>query len=117
MGWGLVAAPVASAYTPGNAAKSGGSTVTISGLNFGAYSFTASTSATGVDMCGTASWTSGTTVECRTIAATAVKTSYAKVTVGAVVGTRVGVYFTFDGTAELWGEGGSRCGKCVGSTQ
>ena len=86
--------------------KSGGSTVTISGLNFGAYSFTASLAATGVDMCGTASWTSGTTVECRTIAATAVKTSYAKVTVGAVVGTRVGVYFTFDGTAELvWREG------------
>ena len=95
------AAPVASAYAPGNAVKSGGATVTISGLNFGAYSFTASLAATGVDMCGTASWTSGTTVECRMIAATAVKTSYAKVTVGAVVGTRVGVYFTFDGTAEL----------------
>ena len=78
--------------------------MTISGLNFGAYSFTASTSATGVDMCGTASWTSGTTVECRTIAATTLQTSYAKVTVGAVVGTRVGFYFTFDGTAELRGE-------------
>ena len=100
---------MASAYTPGNAAKTGGSTVTISGLNFGAYSFTPSTSATGVDMCGTASWTSGTTVECRMIAATAVKTSYAKVTVGAVVGTRVGFYFTFDGTAEMWGEREGRC--------
>jgi hypothetical protein len=85
--------------------------VTISGLNFGAYSFTASTSATGVDMCGTASWTSGTTVECRTIAATTLKTSYAKVTVGAVVGTRAGFYFTFDGTAELWGRRGADVGN------
>ena len=113
----MVAAPVASAYAPGNAAKTGGSTVTISGLNFGAYSLTASVSATGVDMCGTASWTSGTTVECRVIAATAVKTSYAKVTVGAVVGTRVGVYFTFDGTAEMCGGRGGRCSEYVRSTQ
>ena len=89
--------------------------MTISGLNFGAYSLTASVSSTGVDMCswrghvhmcGTASWTSGTTVQCEMLAPKAMKTSYAKVTVGAVVGTRVGVYFTFDGTAELvWREG------------
>ena len=96
---------------PVNAATSGGATVTISGLNFGAYSFTPSLLVTGVDMCGTASWTSGTTVECRVIAATAVKTSYAKVTVGAVVGTRAGFYFTFDGTAELWGRGGADVGN------
>ena len=91
-----------SAPAPKNTLRSGTGTVTISGLNFGAYSFTPSLLATGVDMCGTASWTSGTTVECRVIAATAVKTSYAKVTVGAVVGTRVGFYFTFDGTTEMW---------------
>ena len=114
----MSAAPVASAYTPGNAPITGGSTATISGLNFGAYSFTASVSATGVDMCGTASWTSGTTVECRMIAATAMKTSYAKVTVGAVVGTRVRFYFTFDGTAEMWGEREGRCsGERARSTQ
>ena len=50
-------------------------------------------------------------------AATAVKTSYAKVTVEAVVGTRVGVFFTFDGTAEMLGERKGLWGECVGSTQ
>ena len=78
--------------------------MTISGLSFGALSPTPSASATGVEMCSTASWTSGTTVECQISAATAAKTSYTTVTVAAVVGTRVRDHFTFDGTADLVGE-------------
>ena len=78
-------------------ALSGGSTVTISGLNFGSYSFTATASATGVDLCSTASWSSATTLQCLMVAPKMLTRTHAKVTVGGVVGTRASKYFTFDG--------------------
>ena len=101
-GMGCGAAPVFSAPAPKNTIRSGSGTVTISGLNFGAYSFTPTATHSGDILCGTASWTSGTTVACSPSAFTAqASATRARVTVSAVVGTRSVVGFTFDGT-EFW---------------
>ena len=90
--------PVVSGIGGTNSATSGGSSVTITGLNFGSYSFTATTAANGIDRCSTTSWSSATTVACLLVAATAIlNPAFAKVTVSAVVGTRAGLnLFTFD---------------------
>ena len=91
------AAPVVSYEVPVNAATSGGATVTISGLSFGVYGFTPTGHAV-VDVdCGTTSWTSATTAQCLLSAPTTLITSYSKVTVGAVVGTKALSVSTFDG--------------------
>ena len=94
----MLAAPVASAYTPGNGVPAGGAVVTISGLNFCSTSCTPSASVTGVDTCATTSWVSGTALECRMSAASSVTSSYGNVMINAVVGTRLSA-FIYDGTA------------------
>jgi hypothetical protein len=91
-------APAVSAFEGRNVAASGSSTVTISGLNFGSYSFTPS-GRMGADLCASASWTSQTTLQCGMVGGTTLAPSYTKVTVGAVVGTRASVTFTFDAPA------------------
>ena len=83
---------------------SGGSTVTIMGLSFGQHNFTPSLqlhtvsgSLPGADTCGTASWTSASTVQCRPVEVTAPTSSFVRVILGALVATRAGSHFTFDG--------------------
>ena len=93
----VCAAPVVSYEVPVNAATSGGATVTISGLNFGVYGFTPTGHAVGDVDCGTTSWSSATTAQCLLSAPITLSTSYSKVTVGAVVGTKSSSVFTFDG--------------------
>ena len=93
----MSAAPVASYEVVWNGAASGGAMVTITGLNFGSYGFTATANVAFDADCGTTSWSSDTTVACTLSAATTLITSYSKVTVGAVVGTRATKAFTFDG--------------------
>ena len=93
----LSAAPVASYEVVWNGAASGGAMVTITGLNFGSYGFTATANVAFDADCGTTSWSSATTVACTLSAATTLTTSYSKVTVGAVVGTKATKAFTFDG--------------------
>ena len=96
-----------SAPAPKNTLRSGTGTVTISGLNFGAYSFTPTATHSGDILCGTASWTSGTTVACSPSAfTTQASATRARVTVSAVVGTRSVIGFTFDGNDS----GASGCG-------
>ena len=101
LGGFVFAAPVVSTSfeldVRNSGALSGGSTVTIGGLNFGSYSFTATASATGIDLCSTASWCSVTALQCLMVAPTTLMLAHAKVTVGGVVGTRASKYFTFDG--------------------
>ena len=80
-----------------NGAASGGAMVTITGMNFGSYGFTATANVAFDADCGTTSWSSATTVACTLSAATTLTTSYSKVTVGAVVGTKATKAFTFDG--------------------
>ena len=91
------AAPVVSYEVPVNAATSGGATVTISGLSFGVYGFTPTGHAVKEVDCGTTSWSSATTAQCLLSTPTSLSTSYSKVTVGAVVGTKASSVFTFDG--------------------
>ena len=95
------AAPVVSYEVPVNAATSGGATVTISGLNFGVYGFTPTGHAVLDVDCATTSWTSATTAQCLLSAPTTLSTTYSKVTVGAVVGTKALSVFTFDGKV-IW---------------
>jgi hypothetical protein len=86
--------------SPSNVGATGGGTITISGLGFGGLVVTPSASlgdALGVaDMCGSATWTSATTVACGPAAygGSAVRTA---VSVSAVVGTLTGL-FSFDGS-------------------
>ena len=82
---------------PLNAATSGGATVTISGLNFGVYGFTPTGHAVVDADCGTTSWSSATTAQCLLGAPPMLSTTYSKVTVGAVVGSKALSEFTFDG--------------------
>ena len=93
----MSAAPVASYEVVWNGAASGGAMVTITGMNFGSYGFTATANVAFDADCGTMSWSSATTVACMLSAATTLTTSYTKVTVGAVVGTKAIKAFTFDG--------------------
>jgi hypothetical protein len=89
----VYAAPAASTATA-NAVSSGTGTFTISGLNFGASSPTATASLTTVDVCGSTAWTSATTVACapRAYGGSRVRTT---VSVSALVGTLTG-RFSFD---------------------
>ena len=76
-----------------NAATSGGSTVTISGLNFGYH--TATPTATMNDAaCSTTAWSSATTVQCSGAAGSGPAVQ-ATLSVAATVGTRLNV-FSFD---------------------
>jgi hypothetical protein len=90
-----MAAPVVSGPAPANAAPSGGGTVTIGGLSFGAAGPTATASLTAADVCGSSAWTSATTVACAAQAygGTAVRTA---VSVSGVTGTATG-QLSFDG--------------------
>jgi hypothetical protein len=102
VGHGRCAAPVASYTLPLNGAASGSSSVTITGLSFGAFGFTPSAGVvSGSELCSTASWSSGTAVQCRSgVPTTLSSQSHAVVTVSGVVGTR-GSRFTFDGRFAL----------------
>lgn len=96
MGWWLVcAAPVFSTLQPKNTIGSGDESVTISGLNFGAYSFTPTVAHSGEILCGTASWTSGTSVACLLAVVTS-NPDALLVMVSTVAGTRLRP-FSFDG--------------------
>ena len=99
------AAPVVSYEVPVNAATSGGATVTISGLSFGVYGFTPTGHAVADVDCGTTSWSSATTAQCLLSTPTTLSTSYSKVTVGAVVGTKASSVFTFDGMCRAFAVG------------
>ena len=94
---GRCAAPVASSMLPLNGAASGSSSVTIAGLNFGAYAFTPSAGlVSGSELCSTTSWSSGTAVQCHSGVPTMLgDESHMAVTINNVVGTR-GSRFTFD---------------------
>lgn len=81
-----------------NGPVSGGSTVTISGLNFG---YKASTPTTGLDVgesCTTSSWTSSTTVACGGQGGGGGTTAVTQLTITSMVGTSFGG-FTFDAPA------------------
>ena len=93
---GMCAVPVVSdSSVPSNGPCSGLVTsVTLSGLNFGASDYSP-TVVVGNVMCTTSSWTSGTSMECSV--ATAAADSYA-VTTSGFVGSFVDS-FTFDGIA------------------
>ena len=97
----LSAAPVASYEVVWNGVPLSGTVVTIAGVNFGLHSFTATANVAFDAVCGTTAWSSATTVACTLSAATTLATSYSKVTVGALVGTRETKAFTFDG-ARMW---------------
>ena len=96
--------PVASATlgsTP-NLVASGGMSVTVTGLSFG-VTYSSPTSALGGVACRTASWTSSTTLVCRTAWAVAGQKwsmhpwdTTAMITVNAITGTSVDTMFTFD---------------------
>ncbi len=90
-----VAAPCVSMSSPSNVGATGGGTITISGLGFGGLVVTPSASLAVADMCGSATWTSATTVACGPAAygGSAVRTA---VSVSAVAGTLIG-QFSFDG--------------------
>ena len=93
------AAPVVSRVDHSNGAMSGDAYVTIDGLNFGMYDWTATAALVQQDDggCASSSWTSDTTITCQTKATITAKATYTKVTVGGVVGTRAATAFTFDG--------------------
>ena len=77
-----------------NAPFTGGASLTVLGLSFGDFDYTA-TSMVGSPTCATSSWTSSTSVMCMA-AAGSDDPSSAEVTVASVVGTILSS-FTFDG--------------------
>ena len=79
-----------------NAAPSGGRTVTISGLSFGAAGPTATASLTAADVCGSSAWTSATTVACAPQAYGGTAEVRTAVSVSGVAGTVTG-QLSFDG--------------------
>ena len=91
-----VAAPCVSMSSPSNVGATGGGTITIGGLGFGGLVVTPSASLGVGDMCGSAAWTSATTVACgpAAYAGSAVRTA---VSVSEVAGTLTGL-FSFDST-------------------
>ena len=91
----VVPAPCVSLSSPPNAGVTAGGSVTISGLNFGGLVVTPTSSLAAADVCGSAAWTSVTTVLCAPAAygGSAVRTA---VSVSAVAGTLMG-QFCFDG--------------------
>lgn len=80
-----------------NAATSGGTSVTISGLNFSSRSQT-STVAMMSTLCTTSAWTSHTTLSCETPIMKTIKTGTLGVTIASQVGTFTQA-FTFDAPA------------------
>ena len=82
--------------SPPNVGATGGGTITIGGLGFGGLVVTPSASLGVGDMCGSAAWTSATTVACGAAgySGSAVRTA---VSVSAVAGTLTG-HFSFDST-------------------
>ena len=91
-----VAAPCVSVSSPPNVGATGGGTITIGGLGFGGLVVTPSATLGVGDMCGSAAWTSATTVACGPAGnvGSAVRTA---VSVSAVAGTLVAM-FSFDST-------------------
>jgi surface protein len=79
-----------------NCAPSGGSSVTVTGLNFGAGELSASGSLTSVDACSTSTWTSATSVGCAPQAYGGSAAVRIAVSLSAVVGTLTG-QLSFDG--------------------
>ena len=95
----FVSAPVLTSVFPDNIAPTGGVSVTVSGLNFNANDPTATTSLELSVACSSASWTSGTTVQCGA-ASYRGGTAQIGVSVSGIVGTGVGGSFgslSFDG--------------------
>jgi hypothetical protein len=91
-----MAAPVVSGPAPANAAPSGGGTVTIGGLSFGAVGPTATASLTAADVCGSSAWTSATAVACAPQAYGGTAGVRTAVSVSGVAGTATG-QLSFDG--------------------
>jgi hypothetical protein len=81
--------------SPLNVGATGGGSVTISGLSFGSEVVTPTASLAVAEMCGSAAWTSATTVACAPMAyrGSALRTG---TSVSAVAGTLTG-QFSFDG--------------------
>ena len=95
--------PTLSHANQANAATSGSTSVTISGLNFGYNAYTP-TAQLDEDFCATTSWTSASTIECASSDHIDGKNAAGKqpgsvvLTVSATVGTRTS-FFTFDAPA------------------
>ena len=83
-----------------NSALSGGSTITVSGLNFGAADFTDSAAAASA-ACATSMWSSSTSVACRT-AHIGAYPGFIEVTVAAMVGTGRAPWSIDHGRDEIW---------------
>ena len=83
-------------FTQFNAAASGGTTLSVAGVNFGIDYGTATVSVS-PDACATSSWVAATAVLCRSAASSASLINQDIVVVkGVVAGTMLGT-FTFDG--------------------
>jgi hypothetical protein len=80
-----------------NAAQSGFTSLTVSGLNFGCGDHTA-TAAVALISCATSSWISATSLACRSAAQTIAVRGVATVSVGSITGTGQPV-FSFDAPA------------------
>jgi hypothetical protein len=93
--FGAAAAPCVSMSSPSNVGATGGGTITIGGLDFGGLVVTPSASLGVAEMCGSAAWTSSTTVACGP-AAYGGSDVHTAVCVSAVAGTLM--MFSFDGS-------------------
>ena len=101
-----MSAPLVSFVAEANSAATSGYSVTVSGLNFGVYA-TTPTSTVGLSSCATASWASATSVICMLSMGEVVKHEL-RMTVAGVVGSRTAT-FSYDGR-DLPGEFGFRVG-------
>ena len=93
------AAPVVSMVSA-NAVRSGGGTVTISGLSFGTDGRTPTATLNAAEPCASTSWTSTTTVACAPQAYGGTGILRTAVSLSAVVGTVLG-QFSFDGNVRV----------------
>ena len=91
------AAPVVSYLGADNLGRTAAGTLTIAGVSFGARDNTPS-SRIDAAVCGTAAWTSGSSVNCYSTSSPSELST--GVTVGGLAGTRL-PGFTFDGTGRL----------------
>ena len=89
-------APVASDSYSYNAAMSGGTSVTVTGLSFGSMEYTLSTMLAD-RICATVLWSSATSVTAISSTILGLLVNDVRLTVGAVAGTAAAL-FTFDGT-------------------
>ena len=105
------AAPLVTAFSLINTAVTSVGTLTISGLNFGGTSYTATISITAADACTSTAWTSSTLVACAT-SGRAQPTVQASVSVSGLVGTSIS-QFSFDGKACIVGT----IPRCMGATR